>query len=408
MRIDHSNAAPASFRNIAFSEKVQKILDRAHLDDVEFREAGWEEASFLLEQARAEIAIASDDVIRPLFDFNPEILRIASFRNGKEHRKALFCYLPLNDAGAQAIASGVFNGRKPDVSWLCERGVEPVAIYLWLVFMPGSLARSMGVIASAFDRLVPNGCPVFSRAVNAHAERLNASMGFLDATQFYPDCAPGLLVIFPQKRLDSGRTRKIDVSIARDMSDMMKVFAVRSATYIAEQFCHFEEEFDGNDFCATHFLGTVDGDAAGCIRIRFFAGFAKIERLAVRSEYRNSRLAFQLARAAVEHIQRKGYTKIYGHSRTDLLRFWKIFGFREREDGRPIAFANVRYLEIVGDLPSVPDAVSLESPPMVLIRPEGDWDRPGPLDISRSEQTPEKRAKLIEKTRTVRGRSVAR
>ncbi len=55
----------------------------------------------------------------------------------------------------------------------------------------------------------------------------------------------------------------------------------------------YEEEFDGNDFSSTHLLGYVGDEPAGCLRIRYFASFAKIERLAVRHEFRHTRLAFQ-------------------------------------------------------------------------------------------------------------------
>ena len=408
--MQHQQHLPSttSFRNIGFSEKVQNCLDRSLKLEVAFETATWDQAQALLELARRDIAIAPDSTIHALYLHNPEILRVARCKDRETERTSLFCYLPLNEVGASAIADGSFDGRTPNAEWICERGVEPMAVYLWLVYMPGSLGRSIGVIASAFDKLVPNGCPVFSRAVNDHAERLNRSMGFLDAAQFYPSCKPGLLVIFPQKRMETVRKPKTSVTVARDLGDIMKVFAVRSATYVAEQFCLYDEEFDGNDFCATHFLGTIDGDAAGCVRVRFFAGFAKVERLAVRAEYRNSRLAFELARAAMKHCRQKGYRTIYGHSRLDLLRFWKMFGFRERVDGRPFGFANVRYVEIVCDAPLEEGAITLDAHPLTIIRPEGAWHVPGPLDLSDSEQDPRRRAMLLKHTRTVRGRSVAR
>ena len=37
---------------------------------------------------------------------------------------------------------------------------------------------------------------------------------------------------------------------------------------------------------------------------------------------------------------------------------------------------------MVLDLEPGPDAITLDSDPYVIIRPEGDWDRPGVLDIS--------------------------
>lgn len=408
MRQENSLSGVKSFRNIAFSEKVEKCLSRAIDAEIEFQMASWEEGEGLLRAAGKKLTLSPLDKIRQIYEYNPEVLRIARYERQNSEKLGLFCYLPLNECGAVAIANGTFEGKAPKTDWICEAGVAPVAVYIWLVYMPGSLGQTIGVIARAFDVLAPDGCPVFSRAVNAHAERLNRTMGFLDATQFYPQSSPGLLVIFPQKAVTEPRKPNLKVSVARDISDIMKVFAVRSATYLADQFCLYEEEFDGNDFCATHLLGTLNGDAAGCVRIRFFAGFAKIERLAVRTEYRKSRMAFDLARAAVEHCRLKGYTKIYGHSRLDLVRFWKIFGFRVREGGRDFGFANIRYVEIINEQKPLAGALTLDADPLVLIRPEGAWDRPGPLDRSGSEGDPLRRRLLINKTRTIKGMSVAR
>ena len=291
----------------------------------------------------------------------------------------------------------------PDPECLVKPNETPEAVYLWLVYLPNALAQSIGVIAKAFDELVPESCPVFSKAVNDHAERLNRSMGFISANQVYPDAGPDLLVIFPERELPKGKpVDPYAITIVRTFEDMFKVLAMRSATYLAEQFCYFNEEFDGNDFCATHFLGHIDGDPAGCVRIRFFGDFAKIERLAVRSEYRNSKLAFALARRAVEHCRMKGYRTIYGHSRLDLVRFWRVFGFREMESDA-FSFANIQYRELVLHTAPIPGAIGLDSGPMVIIRPEAAWDRPGPLDISASEDDPRRHALIAETLRTVNG-----
>ena len=48
---------------------------------------------------------------------------------------------------------------------------------------------------------------------------------------------------------------------------MAKIFSIRAATYLSEQPCLYSEEFDGNDFCASHLIGYVDGDPAGCVRM---------------------------------------------------------------------------------------------------------------------------------------------
>jgi predicted GNAT family N-acyltransferase len=177
---------------------------------------------------------------------------------------------------------------------------------------------------------------------------------------------------------------EIGVTLARNFEDLNRITAIRSAVYIGEQQCPYEEEFDGNDLAATHLLGYVGHEPAGCLRIRYFADFAKIERLAIRAEFRKTRTAFQLVRAAFRLCQKKGYTKIYGHSQKRLVNFWSRFGFRVMEGGQSFVFSDFDYVEIVADVERDPEAVTLGVQPYVIIRPEGRWDVPGILEQSSS------------------------
>jgi predicted GNAT family N-acyltransferase len=222
-------------------------------------------------------------------------------------------------------------------------------------------------------------------------------MGFERASAVYPRAADDLLVLRPRSGCPefgalppAGRARRVGVRVARTLEDIMKCFSVRAATYMAEQECPFDEEFDGNDFCATHFVGEVDGEPAGCIRVRYFSEFVKLERLAVRHEYRSSRLSFVLVREALAYCQRKGYRRAYGHSRSDLTRFWGMFGFKPIAGRQAFTFSDAEYVELEATLPETGDRLHIGHDPYVLIRPEGDWDRPGPLDLSaaRSAQRP--------------------
>jgi predicted GNAT family N-acyltransferase len=173
------------------------------------------------------------------------------------------------------------------------------------------------------------------------------------------------------------------IRVARTLDDLMQVVAMRGAVYMAEQTCPYEEEFDGNDFAgSTHLIGSFDGEPAGCIRARFFADFAKLERLVVRAEFRHSTLAFDLVRAGIGLCRRKGYRKVYGHAQDRLVPFWKRFGARPMEPRRPLAFSDFAYTEMLLETEPHPDALSLASDPYVLIRPEGEWDQPGVLERS--------------------------
>jgi predicted GNAT family N-acyltransferase len=395
----------SSFRSLAFSPTVSRCLNRSRASAVDFEIGSWSEAAPILEKARQSLTLADEAVIQRLLAKNDKLLRIVRCRR-VTGRTGLFAYLPLNDRGLAALLTSEFDGKSPDPSWICASGDRPQAVYIWLAYMPGMLASALSEIAKEFQLVSEQACTVFSRAANPGSRRVHNTMGFLPAKQFYPECNPELLVAFAEKSPASARPES-RVYVARQLDDMMKIMAVRAATYLAEQFCTFDEEFDGNDFCATHFLGTIDGDAAGCIRVRFFAGFAKIERLAVRVEYRNSRLAYELVRAAIHHCRMKGYRTLYGHSRLDLTRFWRIFGFRERGDRESFSFANVRYVEMLLETEPSEQAVDLTAAPMVLIRPEGAWDRPGPLDRSPSEADPRRRALLQRRTRTVLETNIA-
>ena len=176
--------------------------------------------------------------------------------------------------------------------------------------------------------------------------------------------------------------RRTEVRIARGFDDLLMVYTIRAAVYMAEQDCPFAEEFDGNDHCATHFLGLVDGEPAGCLRARFFADFCKIERLAVRKNYRRSAVASDLVLAAAEHCRRKGYAKIYGHAQEGVESFWAQFGVKPIEGRKQFTFSGHRYTEMMFEKPAPSEAITTESGPMVILRPEGDWDRPGVLEFS--------------------------
>lgn len=177
-------------------------------------------------------------------------------------------------------------------------------------------------------------------------------------------------------------SRPITTRLARDTNDLMLVTAIRSAVFLAEQDCPLEEEFDGNDLVAAHLIGFVGSEPAGCLRVRFFGEFAKIERLAVRHQFRRTRVSFKLVQASFDYVRRKGFKKVYGHAQDRLVDFWAHFGAKRLGTSRRIAFSDFSYTEMVLDLEPDPDAITLDSDPYVIIRPEGDWDRPGVLEMS--------------------------
>jgi len=173
------------------------------------------------------------------------------------------------------------------------------------------------------------------------------------------------------------------IRVVRTLDDMQKVSVVRALVYMLEQDCPYGEEFDGNDLAgATHLLAEARGEPVGCLRIRWFNDFAKIERVCVRDGHRSGRAARRLMDEAIEIIRRKGYRRLIGHVQEHLLPYWKRYGLIHRVHRGVFVFSDRSYVEVEGRYEPHPKALGMETDPMVLDRPEGEWDRPGPLDRS--------------------------
>lgn len=177
------------------------------------------------------------------------------------------------------------------------------------------------------------------------------------------------------------KTDAVSVTVARSIEELMQAFAIRSAVFLSEQHCPYAEEFDGNDFTATQFLGLINGEPASTCRMRYFADFAKLERVAVRREFRKSGVAAQMIEYALDLCRQKGYRRIYGHAQARLVPFWQKFGFEPISSGK-FTFSDHDYIEIECQLEPHPDPIAVGKNPMVLIRPEGNWDEPGVLEHS--------------------------
>ncbi len=167
------------------------------------------------------------------------------------------------------------------------------------------------------------------------------------------------------------------IKVARDFEDMAKVFAIRGSAYFSDSEHLYAKHFDGNDFSSTHLIGFVDGEPVATVRIRYFADFTRIERLAVRPTHRKSRISFKLAKAAFTFCRDKGYKRLSGVAREELVPFWAVLGFRIDETKAPIFIYGLPHYEMRLDFADTPNAVTAESDPLVILRPEGRWNQAG-------------------------------
>ncbi|HTQ14393.1 MAG TPA: GNAT family N-acetyltransferase [Rhizomicrobium sp.] len=314
-----------------------------------------------------------------------------------------YAFLLLNEAGHKALIARSLDRKNPAPEFLATPGSRPAAAHMWTVIAKGLSAQATMPIIKTLGKTCA-GIPLYATAGT------NAGLAILRRRGFKP-VAPdtgelGSLFLFHKPTIE--RTRgaaisarslvppavhpassrpalaepRITIDVARTSDDVEKALAIRAAVYMMEQHCPYEEEFDGNDRTCTHLVGHIGGAPAATIRIRYFAGFVKLERLAVLPHFRGTAIARQTIQTAIDFVRRKGYRKMYGHSQKRLLGFWAQYGFKPMDKQVPLVFSDHEYVEVACDLEPHQDALSMHSDPYVILRPEGLWDQPGILERS--------------------------
>jgi predicted GNAT family N-acyltransferase len=360
--------------------------------------ASFQDIETLLPRARLAMGEgATNEVVHRVARHNPDsfwgIARRDRYAAGEAAAEGYVAYLMLTAEGADRLLDGEFDASDPPLHLLTRQHEKPAAVYCWGVYAPGAIAAGVPLTVEKVSTPLYRGAPILGRSITFGGFRMADNLGFRQGVTFRGKKAAHLC-IFPRGEavketrpiyddyLGIEDDRQVSITVVRSIEDFMRVISVRSATFVAEQDCPYEEEFDGNDFSASHLLSYVGKEPVGCLRIRYFAGFAKLERLAVRHEFRNRHVGTRLMRAGVELCRMKGYRRIYGRAQKDLLNYYVNMGWRQLEGSSEFFFSDHAYIEIVFDADPNPDAIGLGVDPYVLMRPEGRWDQPGILDKS--------------------------
>ena len=356
-----------------------------------------EAVSELIGRARSKIPGMTDDsIVENVVAYNPDCLwaiaKRSRYNADNPVGEGFVAMLPLTASGLRLLGAGTFDTRSPDLKHLARPHERPAGIYIWATFAPGVLAAGVALFMKQMASPLYRGVDIYTRPNTPDGFRFNETLGLKKGAKIGPNFVPYLYVfqraaqvtpVYDTHHADA-KEGEITVSVVRTLEDLMRVVSMRTSVYINEQACPYEEEFDGNDLSATHMLGYVGGELAGCLRLRFFADFAKLERVAVKREFRHTRLAFQLGRAAMDLCRMKGYRRVYGHAEKHLLNFWSRFGFKVLEGGQDLQFSDHQYVEILAELEPHPNAIGIGSDPYLTIRPEGRWHVPGILERSAS------------------------
>ena len=335
---------------------------------------------------------------RHLLEYNPDtiwgVYQTLESDAGSETLVGYLAFLMLNEDGASALKEGGLDVLHPAAALLAPSGERPHLIYVWAVVARGLGAVAVPLTTHAMGPLYAGLSLCGTAATEAGAKAMRG-FGFKPVRQNRPDV--GNLFWLdrssqpkaqpptpaPNPRVLASRFK---VVIAQSPREVQQAFAIRAAVFMVEQNCPFDEEFDGNDYTATQIVGYMDGEPAATLRIRYFAGFVKIERLAVLPRFRGSLIHKEVVQTALEFCRRKGYVKAYGHAQKRLVPLWSRFGFKVIATAAPFVFSDHEYLEMEVDLAPHANAINIGTDPYVMVRPEGSWDTPGVLDESSTRQ----------------------
>jgi predicted GNAT family N-acyltransferase len=346
----------------------------------------------LMDAAREDIpGLTSNRIVQAVANHNPDtfwaITRRDRFDISAPKGEGFFAVLPLTHQGMRGLIDGSLDTRNPDMSFIARQSERPAGIYIWCIHAKGTLAAAIPLVLQKISAPLYRGVNLYSRPITKEGLRVLEPLGFRPGARYQELFAPGLQMFDRSGDVAPVKFRPQDtvsVRVVRSMDELSRVIAIRGAVYMGEQQCPFEEEFDGNDFSATHLICHKGQQPVGCLRIRYFADFAKLERLAVLNERRNAGLAGKIVDAAIELCRRKGYRVLYAHSQKRYLKFWEQRGFARMKGARDFEFSDFDYTEVKLETDKHPQSISLGNDPYVIIRPEGLWDTPGVLEMSAS------------------------
>lgn len=350
---------------------------------------GAEHIGALIDAARVDIpGLTANHLFQTVANHNPDtfwaIAKRDSYDINAPKGEGFLAVLPLTHEGTRRLIDGRLDTKHPELCYIARQSERPAGIYVWGIHAKGVLAGGIPLVLQKFSTPLYRGVNIYSRPVTKGGLRVLEPLGFKPGAQ-YDGLFTSKLQMFDRSAdlpaIVPAPKDPVTVTVVRSMDEMARVIAIRGAIYMGEQRCPFEEEFDGNDFTATHLICHKDGEPVGCMRIRYFAEFAKLERLAVRHEGRGGGLAGRILDAAIDLCRKKGYRTLYAHSQKRFLKVWESRGFRLM-DGRELVFSDFDYVEVKLETEKHPQSITLQDDPYRIIRPEGQWDRPGILERS--------------------------
>jgi predicted GNAT family N-acyltransferase len=137
----------------------------------------------------------------------------------------------------------------------------------------------------------------------------------------------------------------IKINTPEELSQSHKI---RLEVFVDEQKVPVEEEMDEFENNSLHYLARVDGQAAGTARWRVTDKGIKLERFAVKKNFRRSGVGSALMKCILEEINKSpdlNKREIYLHSQLTAMPLYTKFGFTKT--GNMFEEAGIKHYKMV-------------------------------------------------------------
>lgn len=148
--------------------------------------------------------------------------------------------------------------------------------------------------------------------------------------------------------LPQAEIKPIRVEYVQTDEQFTQVFLIRTEVFVEEVQIDQEDEYDGFDHLATHFLAYYGEEAAGTARRRRLStGPFRLERFAVRKEFRGKGIGLALLKAMSQDLPVGQEVVI--HALSEMIPYYQRHGFRVL--GEPFEEAGLPHVRMHWTIP---------------------------------------------------------
>lgn len=126
---------------------------------------------------------------------------------------------------------------------------------------------------------------------------------------------------------------QVTVEEVVSQSDFAICMAIRMEVFVFEQDVPADVEWDAFDRTSTHFFARADGKPVATARLRDEKGTAKIERMAVRKDYRGKGVGDALLNKVMETAKARNLSKARVSAQDHAIPFYEKLGFAVTGEG---------------------------------------------------------------------------